>query len=335
MAFGHIVPTTSSEDFFIKLKRTSNQKIIQGILLYTNEDKILKEYIQEHFQEFHKLSGHWCQIFVLEKPSHQWIAKNLSSGEELEFKSINKVEIDKSEAYDIARELMIDFNKMPCLVLFGEDYYLQKLIIPIEEVSAKYFRNIFTKIEKIIYNVCTEMNKLASMSPFEAISYHFDDIINYLDKHAKKIDLQNQYLYQEITIYSQQLLIDDNSINTSETFNNNNQGANFANFANQVKDNARQQANQYNIGEKQNLAQAASEIQQLLRKLQIDNPTSTDTDRAIIAAKAADAIKNNPTLKARVIGALKSGGKEALKEAVDNPIFNVSVAMIEGWQEAQ
>ena len=41
-------------------------------------------------------------------------------------------------------------------------------------------------------------------------------------------------------------------------------------------------------------------------------------------------IRNNPTLKARVIGALKSGGKEAFKEAVDNPLVNVLIAIIEG-----
>ncbi|MEQ9358023.1 hypothetical protein [Coleofasciculus chthonoplastes] len=55
----------------------------------------------------------------------------------------------------------------------------------------------------------------------------------------------------------------------------------------------------------------------------------------IVAAKAADEIKNNPTLKARVIGALQSGGTEAFKEAVDNPLVNVLVAIIEGWMQAE
>ena len=38
----------------------------------------------------------------------------------------------------------------------------------------------------------------------------------------------------------------------SEKFNKNNQGVNIGNFANQVKDNAQQQANQY-IGKKQSV----------------------------------------------------------------------------------
>ncbi len=52
----------------------------------------------------------------------------------------------------------------------------------------------------------------------------------------------------------------------SDTFNNDLQEANIANFANQVKDNARQQANQYNYTseQKQTLAEAADQIQKLL-----------------------------------------------------------------------
>ncbi|WP_414589683.1 pentapeptide repeat-containing protein [Scytonema sp. PCC 10023] len=90
--------------------------------------------------------------------------------------------------------------------------------------------------------------------------------------------------------------------------------------------------NNYTPHQRQNLAEAAAEIQQLLKQLEETNPTETER---VIAALAADEIKNNPTLKARVIGALKSGGKEAFKEAVDNPLINILIAIIEGWQEAQ
>ena len=86
---------------------------------------------------------------------------------------------------------------------------------------------------------------------------------------------------------------------------------------------------------KQSLDEAVAEIQQLLKQLEETNPTATETEKMIVAAKAADEIKNNPTLKARVIGALKSGGTEAFKEAVDNPLVNVLVAIIEGWIQAE
>ncbi|MDZ8236299.1 MAG: hypothetical protein RMZ69_03830 [Nostoc sp. ChiQUE01a] len=90
-----------------------------------------------------------------------------------------------------------------------------------------------------------------------------------------------------------------------------------------------------NYGSRTNLAEAAAEIQQLLKQLEKTNSINNDTERTIVAVKAAEQIKNNPKLKARVINALKSGGKEAFKEAVDNPLINILLAIIEGWQEVE
>lgn len=87
--------------------------------------------------------------------------------------------------------------------------------------------------------------------------------------------------------------------------------------------------------ERQNLAVAADEIQQLLQQLEQTNPTTTTFEKTVVVAKAVDEIEKNPTLKARVIEALKSGGKEVLKEAVDHPLVNILMASIEGWQEAE
>jgi hypothetical protein len=54
-----------------------------------------------------------------------------------------------------------------------------------------------------------------------------------------------------------------------------------------------------------------------------------------VVARAVDEIEKNPTRKARVVGALKAGGTEALKELVDHPLINILLAFIEGWQEAE
>jgi hypothetical protein len=82
----------------------------------------------------------------------------------------------------------------------------------------------------------------------------------------------------------------------------------------------------------QNLAEAAQEIQQLLDQLSTTYPTTTSTDRMMVAAKAVEEIEKNPALKQRVIGAIKAGGVEALKELVDHPAVNILLATIEGWQ---
>jgi uncharacterized protein YjbI with pentapeptide repeats len=91
----------------------------------------------------------------------------------------------------------------------------------------------------------------------------------------------------------------------------------------------------YTPQQRQNLAEAATEIQQLLNQLGQSYPTNTPLEKQIAVTEALKQIDNNPTLKARVIGALKSGGTEALKELVDHPLVNILLATLEGWQDAE
>ena len=89
----------------------------------------------------------------------------------------------------------------------------------------------------------------------------------------------------------------------------------------------------YNYAQQGNLAEAAAEIQQLLEQLSQTNPTTTSKEKMIVVAEAVDTIESNPTLKGRVINALKAEGTEAFKEAIDHPLVNILMATIEGWQE--
>ncbi|MBC1295145.1 pentapeptide repeat-containing protein [Nostoc sp. UCD122] len=91
----------------------------------------------------------------------------------------------------------------------------------------------------------------------------------------------------------------------------------------------------YNPEQKQNLAQAAADIQQLLNQLGQTYPTNTPLEKQMAVTEALKQIDSNSTLKARVIGALKSGGTEALKELVDHPLVNILLATLEGWQDAE
>lgn len=85
--------------------------------------------------------------------------------------------------------------------------------------------------------------------------------------------------------------------------------------------------------EEQDLAEAAAKIQSLLKQLSETYPTITSRDKNIVVGEAIDQIENNPTLKAKVIKALKAGGTEAFKEAVNHPLVNILLATIEGWQQ--
>jgi uncharacterized protein YjbI with pentapeptide repeats len=95
------------------------------------------------------------------------------------------------------------------------------------------------------------------------------------------------------------------------------------------------QNNYYAPEQKQTLAEAAAEIQQLLEQLSETYPTTTSREKNIVIGEAVEQIEKNPTLKAKVINALKAGGIEAFKEAVNHPLVNIFVATIEGLQDAE
>jgi len=118
------------------------------------------------------------------------------------------------------------------------------------------------------------------------------------------------------------------SQSNSNTFNNDLREANVANLANQVSDNARQQANQHIHGSEQRrtLAEAAKEIQQLLKQLEVAHPTATEAEKVSYVND-----ETTPSFKRRVVGALQAGGEAAIEEFLDNPYVNVGKAVVKGW----
>ncbi|QYX30713.1 hypothetical protein [Sphaerospermopsis torques-reginae] len=89
------------------------------------------------------------------------------------------------------------------------------------------------------------------------------------------------------------------------------------------------------VNPKQNLAESASEIQQLLQILNQSYPADIPTDTQAEIEVAVKGINKNPELKERVIGALKAGGIEAIKELTDNIYVNVLIAAYDGWKNPQ
>jgi hypothetical protein len=115
----------------------------------------------------------------------------------------------------------------------------------------------------------------------------------------------------------------------SENYTNNLQGANVANMANTVKDNARQQANQHiHLSEqKRTLAEAANEIQQLIQQLEQTNPTATEAEKV---SHIND--ETTPSFKRRVSSALQASGETAIDEFIlENKYLKVVKASIKGW----
>lgn len=104
--------------------------------------------------------------------------------------------------------------------------------------------------------------------------------------------------------------------------------------ASQGNNNQQNMTNAQNIStpeQQQNLLAIANEIKTLLQQLERDNPSQKNSQKMMIVAQAVEQIENNPTFKARVIGALKAAGVEAFKELINHPLVNIFMASIDGW----
>jgi hypothetical protein len=107
-------------------------------------------------------------------------------------------------------------------------------------------------------------------------------------------------------------------------------GGNIANknIANNISANARHQANQdiYWSEQKQTLAEAAKEIQQLLEQLAKMNPNPTEAEKIEYVND-----ETTPSFKRRVVGALQAGSEAGIEEFLDNRYVNVGKAIVKGW----
>ena len=73
------------------------------------------------------------------------------------------------------------------------------------------------------------------------------------------------------------------------------------------------------------LAEAAAEIQNLLKQLEASNPTATKADQTAFLN-----VMIPPTKRERFVGALKSGSSAAIDEIPYGPVLK---ALVEGWQK--
>jgi len=102
------------------------------------------------------------------------------------------------------------------------------------------------------------------------------------------------------------------------------------NVSNDVKDSF----NNYTSEQKQSLAEAAAEIQQLLEQLEKSYSTDTTTARMTVATEAIKQIESNPTLTKRLRSALKAGGVQALGQALNHPAASFVIGALEDWHKS-
>lgn len=94
--------------------------------------------------------------------------------------------------------------------------------------------------------------------------------------------------------------------------------------------------NQVINAQQQSLASAAMEIQALLTQLAQDYPEGSLEEKQTVAKmELRRKIKEDPSLKDRLLNAIKSGGIETVKVLTNNSFVSIPLETIKGWLEAE
>lgn len=94
--------------------------------------------------------------------------------------------------------------------------------------------------------------------------------------------------------------------------------------------------NQIINAQQQSLTSAAMEIQALLTQLAQDYPEGSLEEKQTLAKmELRRKVKEDPTLKDRLLSAIKSGGIETVKVLTNNPFVSIPLETVKGWLEAE
>ncbi|MEL4895212.1 hypothetical protein, partial [Crocosphaera sp. Alani8] len=89
-----------------------------------------------------------------------------------------------------------------------------------------------------------------------------------------------------------------------------------------------------NEAQQQDLAEAATEIQQLLEKLSETYPSNSQKEKMVIAGEAIEEIEQNPSLTQKLLSAVKAGSVAALESMLNHPAASFVIAALEDLEDS-
>lgn len=163
------------------LLSSADGKLWFGIILYTDEDKNLANFVRLHFRELHEMSGENCLFFVIEKPDDKWIPDVKEKLGSLAGKYLDALwdrlgtetfqPFDKTKSYEIARQFNVKPSQLPCVIFFTDLKTRESLPIPINnfvkfpkaenDEYTLFFRTIFSCVQNVPAKEEDALKKLA------------------------------------------------------------------------------------------------------------------------------------------------------------------------------
>lgn len=170
-----------------------------GALLYTDEDHEIATYTRKHFASLSEASGPTLQLYVVEQPEENWREASrywkgiLDQQLQREWSVLGWLRnkpYTATEAYKIARRLGVYPDQLPCLVLFDKPDDPRKLVFPILDGGAKFYRSLFGNLQRLIVPGQDAELSLAG------IRDDFDQIVERVSRNVATGDYSDRAIYR-------------------------------------------------------------------------------------------------------------------------------------------
>jgi hypothetical protein len=192
-----------------------------------------------------------------------------------------------------------------------ELFLRQNLSLPDFELSIhidpSQMKGVLEAVRKKILTWSLELEKMNVKGDNENFSFSEKEIRIADDSESKLFNLTFNFMQQQ----------EGNMTNQKNDWSN----VNIGNFANEVKDNARQQAKmQINQENDQEIKELASDLNNLLEQVSQNHNLETISEKRRVATEAIEYIEQNQTLMKRVSEAFKTGTLSGFEKLLDHPV---------------
>jgi hypothetical protein len=194
-----------SEDVFAAIRSTSAQppisdtEALRGALLYTDEDAQIATYVRKHFASLSEASGPNLLLYVIEQPESDWREASrywkgaIDEQLQREWVTLGWLRTKPyrpEEAYQVARQLGVYPDELPCMVLFEQVPDPGKLVFPLLDGSAAYFRHLFGQLQRLI------LPGTSSELTFAGVRREYGSIVEELHKAADTVIGSDRITYK-------------------------------------------------------------------------------------------------------------------------------------------
>ena len=321
--------------------------VLHMALLYTDADEELPHFVRASYEDLHVLSGSWLNVYVIEKVNTsrtlqealRYWSSFLSEKTYIIWASLGWLRTkpyDKTQCYEIGRSLGITPDQFPCVALFDVPTPERVLVFPIVKPYINFFRSLFEDIkstltEERVKNMATEVERLnerkerGEFKDERMYKFLLESLNSSTIAHGGKTYTKVRERILENSLVKSSGRVNRHSLNGKTFFVNfylgetsvterqiNTGGGNYYESIN-TSGGSYIQGNYIEM--RQDLAQAASQIQDILSQLQKQG-IAVDVAQEQVAQDIANQAQKNSVMKDKLVKWGQSLGDATVSDVV-------------------